>query len=111
MSCGNVTAVRRCVRVVAKLHSRWKFCPLSGVRQCLTPTCFHGFILHHPARGEAVYFFVSWYPLPPDLLESWDYGQTTTKIFELEGLICKIFRTKELTGLYIIYRLSVQLHD
>jgi hypothetical protein len=59
----------------------------------------------------AVYFCVSGYPLPPGLLESWDYGHTTTKIFELEGLTCKIFRTKELAGLCIISRLTVQLHD
>jgi hypothetical protein len=51
------------------------------------------------------------HPLPPDLLESWDYGHTTTKIFELEGLICKIFQTNELAGLRIIFGLTVQLHD
>src|SRR5580698_783307 len=61
--------------------------------------------------GQGVYFFVSWYPLPPVLLESWDWGLTTTKIFELEGLICKIFRTKELAVSIIIFRLILQLQD
>jgi hypothetical protein len=62
-------------------------------------------------RGAAVYFSVSWYPLPPDLLESWDWGLTTTKIFELEGLICKIFQTNELAVSIIIFRLTLQLQD
>jgi len=76
----------------------------------LTPLV-HRFILHHLLREKLVYFLVMGTPLPPDLLESWDWGHTTTKIFELEGLICKIFRTKELGVLCVIYRLNVQLQD
>jgi hypothetical protein len=38
-------------------------------------------------------------------------GALPTKIFELEGLICKIFWTKELAVLRIISKLTVQLHD
>src|SRR5580692_3915423 len=67
------------------------------------------FIFCSAWRGAAVYFSVSWYPLPPDLLESWDWGLTTTKIFELKGVICKIFPTKELAASNIIFRLIVQL--
>jgi hypothetical protein len=48
-------------------------------------------------------------PPSPWSLESWDWGCTTTQIFELEGLICKIFRTKELAVPAIISRLTVQL--
>jgi len=35
----------------------------------------------------------------------------TIKIFELEGLICKIFGAKELAKFLIIYRLNIQIHD
>jgi hypothetical protein len=73
--------------------------------------CLFWFILDRVYPGNAVYLLVSGHPLPPDLLESWDWGHTTTKIFELEGLTCKIFRTKELAVCGIIFWLIQQLHD
>jgi len=38
-------------------------------------------------------------------------GALPIQIFELEGLICKIFRAKELAALVIIFKLIVQLHN
>jgi len=41
-------------------------------------------------------------PSPLDLLESWGYGDTTIKIFEFKRLICKIFRIKDLGGIFLV---------
>jgi|SRR5580693_5311468 hypothetical protein len=38
-------------------------------------------------------------------------ARTTTRIFESEGLVCKIFRTKELAVLRIIYKINVQVNN
>jgi hypothetical protein len=64
-----------------------------------------------PGVGRLFTFPLAGTPSPPDLLESWDWGLTTTKIFELEGLIRKIFQTNELAVSIIIFRLILQLQD
>jgi hypothetical protein len=75
------------------------------------PMSLKRFILRRLSTGNAVYFFVSWYLLPLIFCNHGIRGALPIQIFELEGLICKIFRAKELAALFIIFKLIVQSHN
>jgi len=89
MSCEKITEVRGCVRRAARL-----LVGFSLTKAVVLCRCSHAY--HRLLISGHMFTFWLWAPY---LLES--------KIFELEVLICKIFRGEGLNGSRIIYRLLI----